>query len=125
MKKSWFFFPLGILMKGLGGIPVERSKNSDLTVRIAHDFAKLDYMNLAITPEGTRSGVTQWHTGFLRIANAACVPVQLGIIDFTRKEVIIRDEFMPSENIDQDLDMVRRYYRSYGNCARHPEKFQP
>ena len=30
MKKDWFFFPLGILFKAVGGIPVDRSRKTSL-----------------------------------------------------------------------------------------------
>ena len=28
MKSTWFFFPLGLLLKALGGIPVKRGKKA-------------------------------------------------------------------------------------------------
>ena len=31
MKKEWFFWPLGLLLKGIGGIPVNRSKRTSMT----------------------------------------------------------------------------------------------
>ena len=31
IKKQLFFFPLGILLRALGGLPVDRSKNNNLT----------------------------------------------------------------------------------------------
>ena len=30
MKKEWFFFPLGIFFKAVGGIPVDRSRKTSL-----------------------------------------------------------------------------------------------
>lgn len=30
MKKEWFFFPLGLIFKAVGGIPVDRSRKSSL-----------------------------------------------------------------------------------------------
>ena len=35
MKKEWFFFPLGILFKRLGGIPVVRQKHTSMTDSMA------------------------------------------------------------------------------------------
>ena len=38
MKSSWFFFPLGYLLKAIGGIPVVRSgKKSSLVDAIVHN----------------------------------------------------------------------------------------
>ena len=35
MKKEWFFFPLGILFKAVGGIPVNRGRKSSLVEQMA------------------------------------------------------------------------------------------
>ena len=125
MKKFWFFWPLKYLLKSLGGIPVETSKKtgSNLVSRIIEDFNARDYLNLAITPEGTRSRVEKWRTGFLQIALGAGVPIQLGVIDFKNKIVIIEKEFVPSGNIEQDLLSIRKYYTHFPEAARYPEKF--
>ena len=33
MKKDWFFFPLGNFFRAIGGVPVDRSRRTDLKVR--------------------------------------------------------------------------------------------
>lgn len=125
MKKFWFFFPLKYLLKALGGIPVgDRSKNHNLTSQIIERFKESDYMNLAVTPEGTRSGRAEWRTGFLHIAYGADVPIQLGVIDYKRKKIIIRDEFVPVKDIKEDMAYVKNYYKSFKDAARYPEKFE-
>lgn len=124
MKKFWFFFPLSILLKHFGGIPVIRNKhNGSLTESIIIDFKNRDYLNLAVTPEGTRSATGKWRTGFLYIAYGAGVPIQLGIIDYKNKKIIIREEYQPSGNIDLDMDNIKKYYKQAGELARFPEKF--
>lgn len=42
MKKEWFRFPLGNIMRCIGGIPVDRSKKTSLTDQIAAEFDKHD-----------------------------------------------------------------------------------
>ncbi|MDE5773130.1 MAG: 1-acyl-sn-glycerol-3-phosphate acyltransferase [Muribaculaceae bacterium] len=124
MKKFWFFFPLSIILKHFGGIPVRRNKhNGSLTEAIITDFKHTDYMNLAVTPEGTRSATKQWRTGFLYIAYGAGVPIQLGIIDYKNKSIIIKDEYHPTGNIDIDMDYIKNYYIETGELACYPEKF--
>ena len=54
MKKEWFFFPLNLVFKAMGGIPVNRSKKNSLVDQMAGRFASTRQFNLAITPEGTR-----------------------------------------------------------------------
>lgn len=127
MKEFWFFFPLKYLLRALGGIPVSRKpktgKGKSLTQEIIERFDESKYLNLAVTPEGTRSAVTEWRTGFLYIAVGAKVPVQLGVIDYSKKIVIIEEEMIPTSNIENDLRTIRNYYSRFREAARYTDKF--
>jgi len=124
MKEFWFFFPLKYLLRALGGIPVPRKrKHSSLTDSVIEMFKTRDYVNLAVTPEGTRSMTDRWHTGFIYIARGADVPVQLGVIDYRNKRIIIKDEYVATGNVDQDMAYIKRYYSGYKYAAKYPDKF--
>lgn len=125
MKKFWFFFPLKYLLYHFGGIAVESRKKAgkSLTEQLVEDFKSRDYLNLAVTPEGTRSLAEIWHTGFLYIAYGAEVPIQLGVIDYKNKRIIIRDEYEPTGNVDTDMSHIKKYYSKFTDAARYPEKF--
>ena len=122
MKESWFFWPLGPIFRALGGVPVPRGKKRGALVEtIAHMFATSPRLQLAITPEGTRSATSRWHTGFLNIARLADVPILLGVLDYKDRHISIVDTFTPTGDNEADLRAVMRYYR--GANARYPEKF--
>ena len=123
MKKFWFFFPLKYLLKALGGIPVNTQTSQSLTSTIINDFKKSSHLNLAVTPEGSRSAVEKWRTGFLTIAYNAMVPIQLGVIDFKNKKVIIEKEYKVEGDYQLDLKNIRRYYSDYKDAALYPDKF--
>lgn len=124
MKEFWFFFPLKYLLKALGGIPVPSKKTGEsLTKKIVDLFGHRTYMNLAITPEGTRSRRTKWRTGFLHIAYEAKVPVQLGVIDYNNKTISIKTEFDYTGNVEEDMKGVKQFYSHFMDAARYPEKF--
>lgn len=123
IKESWFFFPLNYFFKALGGIPVPRERGASLTDNIIRRFKSRDYMNLAVTPEGTRSANLKWRRGFLYIANGADVPVLLGVIDYKSKRIRIHNSFKTSGDIVSDMEYVKDFYRHYGNVAKYPEKF--
>jgi 1-acyl-sn-glycerol-3-phosphate acyltransferase len=123
MKKFWFFFPLGNILKKIGGIPICRNKGMNQTVAIIQRAIEADYINLAITPEGTRSLNDRWKTGFLYIAQGANLPIQLGVIDYKNKIVTISDEFFTSGNIENDMKYVKQYYANKKDGAKYPEKF--
>ena len=67
MKKEWFFFPLGIIFKAVGGIPVDRSRKTSLVDRWFIILLNAKF-HLAITPEGTRKANPNWKKGFYYIA---------------------------------------------------------
>ncbi|MDE6384283.1 MAG: 1-acyl-sn-glycerol-3-phosphate acyltransferase [Paramuribaculum sp.] len=121
MKSSWFFFPLGLIFKSIGGVPVKRGKGSSLVETLIERYRTSDRLALAITPEGTRSLTTRWHTGFLRIALEANVPIVLGVLDFATKQILIEETFTPTGDIDSDLRRVKDYYRPF--AGKYPDKF--
>ena len=122
MKASWFVFPFGPILRAMGGIPVERKhKTVSLTQVVNEKMKAADRMAIAITPEGTRSRVTEWHKGFLHIAHDAGVPILLGVIDGGSKTLIIRRVFIPTGDADNDLRIIKEYYSQF--TALYPERF--
>lgn len=123
MKDTWFFFPMGLFMKWLGGVPVARKhKGGSLVQQLVKRFDSSQRLTLAITPEGTRSRNEKWHTGFLRIAyEAKGVKIVLAAIDFKKKHAQITKTFTPSGNIDADMQRVKDYFKSFS--GKYPEKF--
>jgi len=121
MKKSWFFFPMGNLLRATGGVPVDRSKRSSVTDQMAEEFNKRETFHLAITPEGTRSLVKKWKMGFYHIAVKAGVPIQLAYIDYAKKEMGISVIIYPTGDEAADLAKIQDFYKDVTPC--HPEKF--
>ena len=121
MKKSWFFFPLGYLLKAIGGIPVNRDKKGDMVTRLADYIKSQKEAHIAITPEGTRSYREEWKSGFYRIALAAGIDIELAVIDYKRKEVGIFEVFTPTGNLDKDIAYIRSRFSK--EQAKYPEKY--
>lgn len=112
MKKAWFFFPLNLLFKAMGGIPVDRSKSkkTSLTDQMSAEFNKRTQFQLAVTPEGTRKSNSEWKRGFYFIALEAKVPIVIVIMDYKTKTVTFKDLFIPTGNVDEDIDKIKLYY---------------
>lgn len=121
MKEQWFFFPLGLIFKAMGGIPVPRKRGSALTDEIVRLMNKSQRLTIAITPEGTRSRTDKWRRGFLFIARNADIPILLGVIDYGEKIIRIRDTFRATGDVDSDMLTIKNYYRKA--IARYPENF--
>ena len=85
MKKEWFIWPLGYIMKSLGGIPIDRSKRTRVTEQIAQTAREQEVFHLCITPEGTRKRNPEWKKGFYYIALMADIPILLYGLDYRRR----------------------------------------
>lgn len=121
IKKEWFFFPMNLLFKSLGGIPVDRSKKTSLTEQLAQVYEEKDEFQLAITPEATRKKNTEWKKGFYFIAQAANVPIVVAALDYGKKEAQFKMVFTPTGDVDADLIVIKSCYE--GVTAKHPELF--
>lgn len=121
MKKEWFFWPLGPLFRSMGGVPVERSRHTSMTDRLAEQIRRAPRMELAVTPEGTRSRVTTWKRGFYFIALKANLPIMLYAIDYARKTIVCTKTLMPSGDVEADMREIMDYYRGF--TGKYPGKF--
>lgn len=102
MKREAFFWPLGPLWKAFGGIPVDRKSKNDLTTQITDWMKREDVIWIAITPEGTRSKVPGFRKGYLRIAEAAGVPVHLFGVDTPNKRIVLHGILPTTDDMDAD-----------------------
>ncbi len=125
MKSFWFFFPLKYVLKALGGIPVVRKgAHGSLTSSVIDSFDHSDYLNLAVTPEGTRSATSKWKTGFLVIAREAKVPIILAALNFPDKGIEFMEEYRPGPDIEKDMEEIKRFYSDKAAFARKPDQFR-
>lgn len=109
-KDTLFRPPFGSLLRCLGGIPVNRGQSAGFVEGLIETFDKADRLYLAIAPEGTRSKVDHWKSGFYRVAVSARVPLGLAFIDYSRREVGIENWMTPSGNEAEDLARIRLCY---------------
>ncbi|MEE4272220.1 MAG: lysophospholipid acyltransferase family protein [Thermoanaerobaculales bacterium] len=109
-KHTLFGRALGPTMRWLGGIPVDRSAPSGVvgeTVRLFNDREK---MILALSPEGTRSNVKRWKTGFYRIAVDGGVPIIPVAFDWGARCIWLGQCFEPTGNVVVDLRALEAFY---------------
>jgi len=121
IKKSWTVFPLSLIFKPMGAIPVDRSKKTSLTEQVAAMFHKYKRFSVAITPEGTRKRNPDWKRGFYFIAHTAKVPIVLASMDYQLKIINLGRIFVPSGNVDNDMREIQHFYK--GVRAKNPENF--
>ena len=109
-KSSLFRGLAGPVMRWLGGIPVNRDKPGGLVGQMITAFGRQPELVLAIPPEGTRSRVSEWKTGFYYIAQRAGVPVLPVYVYGARKVVGIAPLFYPTGDLEGDLPKIRAIY---------------
>lgn len=122
IKKEFFKFPLGPVLKAIGGLPVDRGnrKNGIVSQVVAH-FEQNEKFTIVITPEGTRKYARNWKRGFYEIAVEAKVPIVLSFIDYGRKTCGVMETFYPTGNFNEDIQKIQERYKYV--VAYRPEYF--
>ena len=121
MKKEWFFWPLGILMRRIGGIPVYRDKKMKVTDSVAEMARNADVFRVCVTPEGTRKANSEWKKGFYYIALKADIPILLYGLDFKTKTIVCTKKIIPNGDVENQLQEIKEYFRNF--TGKHPHQF--
>lgn len=111
-KKEIFRMPFGAIMKWFGGIPVDRSRSNNLVQTVVDEFNSRRSFVVAIPPEGSRSKVDSWKTGFYFIAKGAEVPILLSFLDYEKKIAGYGYLFLPTGNLESDMVKIKEYYKN-------------
>ena len=122
-KHSLFWFPLGNVLRALGGIDLDRGKAGTAVNEAIRMFETEEQFYFGLAPEGTRKKTKGWKTGFYRIAMGAGVPVYFGILDYGRRRIGIGERMMLTGDVEADMAVIREYYK--GIDGRWPEKASP
>jgi len=120
-KHTLFRFPLGVFMRWLGGVPVDRNAATAFTSEAARAMREAERMTLVIAPEGTRKRTEKWKSGFYRIAMDAGVPIVAAGFDYPRKVVTFAPPFYPTGDYERDLAFLRGLYGP--GMALRPENY--
>ena len=111
---AWFF-------RWTGGIPVDRSKKTDLTERLVEMLNNGQELKVAFTPEGTRKRVERWRSGFYWVAMETGLPIVMHYMDYAKKEVGMSEPFIPSGDWQKDKPVFQDFYAPV--TAHTPENF--
>lgn len=115
-KKELFRFPLGPIMKWLGGIPIDRQNPRGVIDQVVAEIDRSDQILLGIAPEGTRTLGARWKSGFYWMATrsgAAIIPVYL---DWSRRVIGILPPVETTADAKADLARIVEIF------ARFPRK---
>ena len=125
VKDVWVRGPLGWLTRRVGAVGVSRGAPKGMVGQMVERFADNDEFRLLVPPEGTRSKVDRWKSGFYRIALDADVAVVPSYVDYRSR----RGGFLPAIDLTGDpvidMDAIRAAYPEAREMARHPDKVGP
>lgn len=123
-KDTLFWFPLSLIVRGFGGVPLDRDKAGSAVPTAVAGFCENERYFFGMAPEGTRSLRPGWKSGFYRIAREADVPVVLGFFDYGRKRIGIGKMIELTGDVDADMRLIRAFYEKNAE-GRWPEKASP
>ena len=118
-KHSLFRGLLGPLMRGLGGIPVDRGNPAGLVDEVVARVRDGERFFLVVTPEGTRAKADHWKSGFYRIALDTGLPVTLGYVDRRTMTTGLGPTLRVTGDVAADMDRIRAFYAD--KSGLHPE----
>lgn len=122
IKEEWVkMWGIGWWLKKQGAIPVARNKSTSMTDKMAEVFKQSDQLNLVISPEGTRKPNAEWKRGFYYIAKKAGVPILPLVLDYGKKEIIVKPLMHPTDNEEQDFIDFKSLF--VGSTGKHPKQF--
>jgi len=125
IKKEVMVGPLGWFIKALGGIAIDRKRipggrKQTYTEAMVNMLKESDELVIMVTPEGTRSAVKKWKSGFYHIALGADVPVVVGYLDYKKKEAGIGPAIYPNGDMDGQIEEMMAFGRTV--TGKYPEK---
>lgn len=119
-KAELFRNPFGWFFYYCGGVPVDRKKSAGLVEQMIEACNKADRFILTIAPEGTRHYVSEWKSGFHRIAKGAGIPIVMAKVDGANKIVHVGEVFHATDDMDGDMKLIQDAFK--GIVGINPKK---
>jgi 1-acyl-sn-glycerol-3-phosphate acyltransferase len=119
-KKALGQGPFGWLMRWWGLLPVDRHASMNIVQQVVKAYSETEEMAVVLAPEGTRSDVKAWKTGFYSISQESGVPVALGFIDYSKKLGGIDGKLVPTGDYAADMETLVDYYTARVTKFNHP-----
>lgn len=123
IKKEFFVWPLGPILKAAGCIPVDRTNASTMVRSMISIMKEEDDFHVAIAPEGTRKAVKRWKSGFHLLAKETGAAVYAGYFDWGTKRISCGEKFELTDDAKADLERLQAYYESLHLQGKHKDQY--
>lgn len=112
-KGRLFRGPLKWFFVAMNGIPVNRNEPGDLVDQFIGEFESGKQIVLGLAPEGTRSQVRRFRSGYYRIAHRAGVPVVPAYFNYPDKTIGVGPAFETLEDQGADIERLQTFYQQF------------
>ncbi|MBO7366649.1 MAG: 1-acyl-sn-glycerol-3-phosphate acyltransferase [Bacteroidales bacterium] len=123
IKKELFFWPLGPVIKAMGGVPTDRKNATTLVKSIITAMEEDEMFHLAIAPEGTRKPVKRWKTGYHLISRAVDCPVYLCYFNWGTKHIGLGPKVDLTDDAKADTEKIQALYEEMHLVGKHPKNY--
>ena len=112
-KDKLFWWPLSVLLRRLGVVPLDRSSPQGTVGQAVAMIRDSEQVWYALAPEGTRKQVTEWKGGFLKIARMADVPIIPAYFHYPERVLGFGPPFHTTGDDAADMAAIRQWYRQW------------
>lgn len=113
-KHTLFRGSLGRFMRWLGGVPVDRARANGLVEDMVDAFSRTDRLWLCIAPEGTRTRVEGFKSGFYRIALEAGVPILPVALNYRERALVLLAPVEPLSDVERGVADLKALFAARG-----------
>ncbi|HUS24616.1 MAG TPA: lysophospholipid acyltransferase family protein [Candidatus Binatia bacterium] len=120
-KHSMFRWPFRGILQWAGGVPLDRARTRGSVPQMIEEMRSRPQFVLGLAPEGTRSRVEKWKSGFYQIAAGAQVPIVLAWMDYAKKECVVGPVIRPSGDYAADVARMLDVFNRV--TPKHPQNW--
>ena len=120
-KKELFFFPMNLVMRKLGSIPVRGVKGQNAIFQVAELLNNSEELHIVVSPEGWVKRMTKWNKGFYYMAQKANVPIVVATLDYNKKEMGVKEIIYDTSDFKSVIKQINAIYKEVE--GKNPEQF--
>ena len=110
-KKELFFFPMNLIMRKLGSIPVRGVKGKNAIYEVAEMLNNTNELHIVVSPEGRIKRVDNWNKGFYYMAKKAKVPIVVSYLDYEKREMGVKEVIYDIEDFNTVMKQINSIYK--------------
>lgn len=120
-KKEVFFFPMNLIMRKFGSIPVRGVKGVNAIYQVVKLLNESDECHIVVSPEGWVHRRSKWNKGFYHMAQKANVPIVVATLDYQKKEMGVAKVIHDLSDFNSVIREMNEVYKDVQ--GKNPERF--